>query len=699
MIPVMFEAALRALMVALAVWGGMHVMRVSNVRAQKAVWGLVLAAALAMPFLMRWQLLSDFATLRLPAQFWGQIPDPTSAVAAAPSSTPRAALPFAPPRESFPIPESVSEAGDRFPAPQISHSEFGPPNNVGPLLSLYSRQISPVIEPAVQPSRVNLFRVVSVIRLLYLGICAVLLLRLIYGLGSAVRLWLSAEPIPAAPGLLSATGQSAERNLRWSPRIASPVTIGSGIVLPADYPEWGTEKLRIVLAHERSHIRQGDFYLQLLSGLYAALFWFSPLGWWLKHKLCDLGEAISDRAGLEEATSRSSYAQILLEFAALPRPTLIGVAMARTSSLSHRIERLLNDSSFRQAFSGSRLRALLAVLLVPAAVLAATALIRVEAAGEGRPAFAQPAAQAAPQAPVSGSSAPVVAPSAPESPGAQESPAAPAVAPVPPAPPEGIEREIEINDSKDSPRDQQIKIRIERQQRIVRKGDGSDRGAGYSYSFSTNGENYALVSGPGEEITFSGDWNGGRNEDIKKASRMAHGKFLWFMRNGKSYIVEDPAMLGQIETLNAQMDALGRQQEALGRQQEKLGEEQEKLGRQQEQARIPTPDISKEMAKLNEAVAKLQAKKGGTISKDELSDLEGRIGELQGKLGELQGEIGAKLGSLGGLQGQLGGQQGKLGAEQGRIGAEQGRLAKEADRKVKAIIDQSLQNGKARPVE
>jgi hypothetical protein len=47
-----------------------------------------------------------------------------------------------------------------------------------------------------------------------------------------------------------------------------------------------------------------DFYLQVLAGLYGAMFWFSPLGWWLKRKLSELGEAISDLAGLEEAASR-----------------------------------------------------------------------------------------------------------------------------------------------------------------------------------------------------------------------------------------------------------------------------------------------------------------------------------------------------------------------------------------------------------
>ena len=85
--------------------------------------------------------------------------------------------------------------------------------------------------------------------------------------------------------------------VRWSKRIGSPVNIGSGILLPADYAEWDEEKLRVVVAHERSHIAQRDFYLQMIAGLYASLTWFSPLGWWLKRKLSELGEAISDRAG------------------------------------------------------------------------------------------------------------------------------------------------------------------------------------------------------------------------------------------------------------------------------------------------------------------------------------------------------------------------------------------------------------------
>ena len=76
-----------------------------------------------------------------------------------------------------------------------------------------------------------------------------------------------------------------------------------------------------------------------------------------------------------------------------------------------------------------------------------------------------------------------------------------------------------------------------------------------------------------------------------------------------------------------------------------------------------------------------------------------KLGELQGKMGEIQGKIGARQGEFGEQMGKLGAMQGELGAKQGRLGEEQGRIAQEADRKVKSIIDESLKNGKAHPVQ
>ena len=221
-------------------------------------------------------------------------------------------------------------------------------------------------------------------------------------------------------------------------------------MLPAGYSAWSEEKLRIVLAHERSHVGQYDFHLQTLASLYSALAWFSPLGWWLKRKLSDLGEAISDHSGLTAAPDRSAYAQVLLDFAAAPRPTLIGVPMARPSSISRRIDRLLSDNYLRHAFSGSP-RNRLAVLAVPVALFAAAAFVRVQAATQpaqippppGVAAPALPAPPAAPQLaapPSANAAATLVAPPA-QPPAGEITPPLPpgdfalAALPAPPPPP------------------------------------------------------------------------------------------------------------------------------------------------------------------------------------------------------------------------------------------------------------------------
>jgi len=383
MIAALIEAALRAVLVALAAGVLLHLFRVNNVLAQKAAWGLVLAASVAMPLLMRWQWLPASVTLRLPAPASRLARESSPAEAAAPVTAPAGGKPLTSQAQFSVAAEPVPTSGDRFPAPTVSKQEFDAP------VSMRSAQAQPESAPSLgkfanPQAGLLLLQPTTLAVFLYLAVLAALLLRMMYGLASAIRLWLAAQPCAPETGIDSGTDPARGLRLRSSPALSSQVTIGSGVVLPADYPEWDAEKLRIVLAHERSHVRQGDFYLQMLAGLYAAVFWFSPLGWWLKRKLSDLGEAISDRAGLEEAQSRTSYAQVLLAFAALPRPTVIGVAMARSSNLSHRIERLLNESSFRQAFAGSRGRVLLAVLLVPVALFAGTAMIRVQAAGSGR---------------------------------------------------------------------------------------------------------------------------------------------------------------------------------------------------------------------------------------------------------------------------------------------------------------------------
>jgi hypothetical protein len=545
---------------------------------------------------------------------------------------------------------------------------------------------------------------------LYCAVFGVLLMRLGYGLAMAARIWHAAEPV----ALDFALGFDSRFAVRSSSAVYSPVTLGSGVLLPSDFRQWDVEKLRIVLAHEESHIRHADFYLQVVAGLYGAVFWFSPLGWWLKRKLSELSEAISDLAGLEEAASRITYAQLLVEFAALPRPTLIGVAMARTSNLSLRIDRLLDETIFRQAFAGKR-RLLLAVLLVPVALFAATAVLRVEAAGQTAPPpppAVQVAVPAAPPEPLTGVSNPDASPAPAAAPSAVPAPPNPPDVTAPAAPTTYPHAYGEIHDSADDKAASQssdqssstsesrdnvsISSQTDRNGKHVR---GTSIGHGYSYSYSSDGDSWAVVTGPDQHISFNGEWNDGTREQIEKARKLSNGKFLWFTHAGKSYLIDDPAVLAQIQAMYKPMEELGRQQEELGRQQEKLGQEQEALANEQSQARVPTPDMSREIAQVDAAMAKLKAERNAKVSQEELSDIQAKLGDLQGRLGEIQGRMGDRMGDFGEKQGHLGELQGKLGEQQGRLGEQEGKLAGEADRNVKSIIQQSLTNGKARPVQ
>ena len=758
------EAALRALLMALAVWAGLRVFRVSNVVAQKAAWGLVLVCAVAVPLVMRWQVLPASMAIKVPAMLRSdeQKSPPIQYAILSPAD----GLPASSQIGLESKREAKPNAGERKPSAAFARHKANAPDSARPLRTrsavtapakeqsvesvplLASSVSAPTIrlQPATESLSSRMRRWAAsglsfageLVVAMYFAVCLVLLIRMAYGLNLAMTLWQAAEVFVPYPQDDPGYGL----RMRFSRAVASPVTIGSGVLLPYDCLEWDARKLRVVLAHERAHIRQGDFYLQLLAGMYTAVFWFSPLGWWLKRKLSDLGEVISDRAGLDEAASSASYAQVLLEFAALPRPTAIGVAMARSTNLTRRIERLLNETSFRQAFAGGRRRVLLAVLLVPVALFAATSLIRVEAAASAQevqppPQAPSPVSAPSPAAAPSAVNAPdaalspATAPAPPEQSADQDSAPAPADAPPPPAtapmaqapamPPMPSPDAMpapqvvpamppmppshyygEIHDSADAAARELAYAHAA----AMYAQDAAAAGAykshaysipkgRYSYSYSNrDGDTVAIVTGNGN-VSGSGEFG----KHFSEVRKQVHGDFLYYEHERHAYVIDDPALVAKAKALYAPIDELGRQQEALGKKQEELGRQQEEMGRKQEQASVPTPDISKEMAELNAAVAKLDAKKGGTVSQDELADIEGKIGDIQGRLGELQGKMGERMGQLGDMQGKLGDEQGKLGEEQGRLGEQQGKLADEADRKLKLMFEEGLHNGKAKPVE
>lgn len=177
----------------------------------------------------------------------------------------------------------------------------------------------------------------SLLPAIYLSVSGALLLRLVVGVLLSLRLLLRATPIRLK-------GSGGVR-VRISPEIAAPVTFGAVVLLPSDAPAWPRATLEAVMAHERAHVERWDFALLLASQLHRAVFWFSPLSWWLHRRLSSLAELASDDRAIQLTGDRPGYAAVLLEMGRRSGPLLRGLAMARPVTLHHRIERTLTGKT------------------------------------------------------------------------------------------------------------------------------------------------------------------------------------------------------------------------------------------------------------------------------------------------------------------------------------------------------------------
>jgi TonB family protein len=173
---------------------------------------------------------------------------------------------------------------------------------------------------------------------LYVAVAILLLVRLAFGYAFTVRLVRASRELDA-PGLYESD---------W---ISVPLTVGwfrPKILLPADWREWERSKLEAVLAHERTHVRRGDWAISVMTGVNRSVFWFHPLAWWLERRLASLAEQACDDAALLEVGT-APYAQALLDMAAAVktgqgRLVWEAMAMAKASEVRMRIERILDET-------------------------------------------------------------------------------------------------------------------------------------------------------------------------------------------------------------------------------------------------------------------------------------------------------------------------------------------------------------------
>ena len=467
------EPALRSLAIGCVAGVALAAFHVKRVTTRLLVWTAVLCAALAMPplgaFLPRLALPVPAAPLvrslqarfdRGPAHAFAQeatasrtvlhaaavkVPHAGPTVYAASNKTlPGRARYAARATASY----AVVRDAEKFSTASASSKVFEYPAVNVPLASTRAAILRG--SPAAVPERRIVIPWTALLLGIYLLGAAILFARLLVGVLFSRRLEHAAQNIDEREALRllrfrsCIAGLAAAPRLKESAMLAVPATVGvrrTVILLPADWRGWPEEQLDAILAHEISHVARRDGLTQLLSLIHRAIFWFSPLGWWLDKQLTDLAEQASDEAALAGGADRTRYAETLLGFfarltAAPGRVWWQGVSMAKAAkagSAERRVDRILawkGAMSMRKSFAIA-----LIAIAAPLVFVAASVHPFIARAQDKPPAPPQnvmqpggPAAPALPNAPKGGVKGGVSAP-APM--------AAAPVAPVLPAAPNG----------------------------------------------------------------------------------------------------------------------------------------------------------------------------------------------------------------------------------------------------------------------
>jgi len=542
------------------------------------------------------------------------------------------------------------------------------------------------------------------------------------GIRRAVRLGISDDALegPITAGILR-------------PIVLLPASLVSG--LPPDL-------LEALLAHELAHVRRHDYLVNLVqSGIEIFLF-YHPSVWMLSQCIRREREQIADDLAASTLGEPRRLALALSELDKFQFTTNhFAAPAANGGDLMSRIKRLIRPDAqplswkmatpllgIFAAFAALYAHAMPQAVSLPAAsavaapaALAAPAPDAAEAPAAAPDAAPAPAAamhvadadephdvEPAPPAPPAPPA--VAAPPAPPAPAAPmaspPAPAAPmAAVPAPPKPPKPPKLPKELREIESS---SYISI------------DDDSRSA---YAYVRDNDKHLSVNGfhgaPSDLAT------------LKRLRQDTKGEFIYVRKNGKSYVIQDPVLLGKVRELwkpaeahGKIMDEQGKLMDAQGKQLDAMSEQIAKeveaaMGSKEQQA------LERELERKLELSARQQERIGRAMEKAsrkmemaddktrarieiDLENLRKQLEPLSAEMARQGSEIAARHAALAARQAPTAAMHARIaeaskplaemGRKMGELGREHGRLSREADKASRALIDEAISNGSAKPV-
>ena len=194
---------------------------------------------------------------------------------------------------------------------------------------------------------------------------------------------------------------------------------------------------------------------------------------------------------------------------------------------------------------------------------------------------------------------------------------------------------------------------------------------------------YVLVLG---KDTFSTNLN---FDSFAHMRESRSGDFLWFRRNGASYLIEDPAILREAQELFAPLRELEPEQKDLSRRQEALSEKEEALDREQDA-------LDSQIDRLTEETGDSGGDWDDEFSSDEVQPTpltdEDRA-EIDRQLEELRNQQEA----LRPRQHEIESKNRELDSEERALDAREDKLERAAESRLWSLMDAAIRSGVAKP--
>lgn len=237
-------------------------------------------------------------------------------------------------------------------------------------------------------------------------------------------------------------------------------------------------------------------------------------------------------------------------------------------------------------------------------------------------------------------------------------------------------------------------------------------------------EAYALVRKNDDGITMSGS-----SDDmpmIRSAQRSIDGDFIWFRHDDKAYVVSDPSIVARAQDawresnkVSARMEALGNEMEVHGARMEKLGAQMETLseghapsaamqavsqrleslaGQQQalaaQQSRLAASMQTGNDAQRGQIERQMQALSEQQDALSQQMDEQARV--MDAESGRMEARM-QPMEALGRQMDEASKPMDALGKRMDILGKEQEKRVAQAERETKALLDEAMAKGLAKP--